>query len=649
MKNLKSTHPNGAFAENSVLVQTKPVGLRKLVLLTALLFSMGKTFAQSPSPYITGKQLGSVQNSFPSNKWKELILNSDGSINWSQYGSVARNFNKPEIIDYRFGPKYSHFHSSPENFPTVEQTGSGGWDPAPWNYTSPKQTDWSQMSGQLLYSPDGSDDPGMARARSCALFCTDGNPGVISDMRISWTPDPAHHWMESQDGATRTPSWISASGGKLPTPAIAVARSKFTHSVTGLTIFPNGLVGITTTGNDTYGWKGKSYPFLKLDAGKVPTSVAMTINHEFGLVTVWDTINHKGQLAVIAIEGDLISDGSPTDGTGYPFFWSVPNWPEVTEIKLLGYVDLPFAAPTSVQASSDLSIDYGRAGEYNKNPDFNSQAERDQWYNWTGGYYRRTAKAGYAIVASRAENKVAFVNLQPLFQYVRTMMFTSQSNYEVVKNSGMADNQWPHSFSHAPQQKPVVAAVISVNAPTAVAAGFAKGPDMFFWDDNGWDDETFTNTAFVATMDGNLRLYDVGNLNTYSTGTKSTPSLTRTVLIGKNPCSIAYGTQGNSVANDLTITCRGDRAIYEVHSDGSVSKILRDSRLVDPVSTEVSTGWRWCGGMMYVSVMDFGGKQAVNYVTRRLSGFAVQDPGFQFTEATPVPGMPFMFSVTEVM
>ncbi|HEX8528555.1 MAG TPA: hypothetical protein VF646_00965, partial [Cytophagales bacterium] len=106
---------------------------------------------------------------------------------------------------------------------------------------------------------------------------------------------------------------------------------------------------------------------------------------------------------------------------------------------------------------------------------------------------------------------------------------------------------------------------------------------------------------------------------------------------------------GGREANRLTITCRGDRAIYQVTTGGSIAKVLRDSRLVDPVSAEVGHQWRGCGGMATVSVMDYNGKQAVNYVTQKFNGYNPTDVGFRFGAATPVPGKPFLLSIAEVL
>jgi hypothetical protein len=148
----------------------------------------------------------------------------------------------------------------------------------------------------------------------------------------------------------------------------------------------------------------------------------------------------------------------------------------------------------------------------------------------------------------------------------------------------------------------------------------------------------------VTTLDGQLEIFNVSGLTTV--GQSSLPTLVTTRTIGKNPTDISYGVQAcDANPNDLYITCRGDRAIYRLTENGAIVSTLTDSRLIDPVSTEVSNNNRLPNGVSYLSVMDYAGKQAVNYVA--LEG-ASQTTGFLFGYATPVPGKPFLFYISEV-
>jgi len=399
---------------------------------------------------------------------------------------------------------------------------------------------------------------------------------------------------------------------------------------------------------------------LKLDKGKVPTAAAVTGCQEFLLVTVWDITNHKGQIAVIAIKGPIVRTFDFVDHINRPCFWGIPNWPGVKEMKLLGYVDLPFATPTAINISQDFIAGNGRGNSDNKSINLDSQAEREKWYNWTGGEGRKTASCGYAVVSSRAENKVAFIDLQPLFQYYRTMYFTSQANYDLTKNQGAADNQWPYTFTYAPSQKPTVYSTINVTRPTAVAAGLIN---RGMWPPFRNGDAAKEN-AYVATMDGSLLMYKVGDLMTTSTG-GSVGSPFKTVRIGKNPASIAYGWANINYGDDLIITCRGDNAIYYLNSDGSTRGVLRDSRIQDAVFTGFSGAGRsfrdadWASAFLHV--MDFTGKKILNY--RYHTGYEdcdilpVGNPPnppnrstiFEFSGEQKPPGQPFFFVSAEVI
>jgi hypothetical protein len=71
-------------------------------------------------------------------------------------------------------------------------------------------------------------------------------------MRLSWTPDSANYYNTIPDVPVKQQPWIDASNGVIPSPPIAVVRSKSSSSVTGFLLFKNGLIGATGTGNDGY-------------------------------------------------------------------------------------------------------------------------------------------------------------------------------------------------------------------------------------------------------------------------------------------------------------------------------------------------------------------------------------------------------------
>jgi hypothetical protein len=305
----------------------------------------------------------------------------------------------------------------------------------------------------------------------------------------------------------------------------------------------------------------------------------------------------------------------------------------------------------------------------NVNDDLNIQSVRDTWYNvnWadaTGYYWKQTPQSGYAMVASRAENKVAFIDLRPLFKYYRKMYMTTQANFDQTKNEGSASNQWPYAFNYAPEQLPVVAKVLTINQPTAVATGT-------LW--NGFSSRAQynhdlrkpLNTAYIASMDGTVRMYDVEGIMPPTSTTPFPDNPFKTFQVGKNPVQMFHGFY-NTASDDLQIVSRGDRAIYYTYYDGTVKGVLRDSRLKDPVNVVVTldqagNGGAGAGNAVHTSVMtvmDFNGKQVVDYLIDdgwgdpeklKLIGPNGESMLFQHGFSNPVNGYPFMFTAEEVL
>jgi hypothetical protein len=608
--------------------------------------------------------------------WKERILNADGTINWQEYTKVAQNYHKREMIDYRFGPKYSDFHATEESFPQVYspykdgiiRINAGNWCRVDPGEDGDPGAGW-MMSGQMLFSPDAN-APSEYQFGSSNMRTSDGvqsftDNGLCLRIRPEWQPD---WWNRNAISTPTTPAvkkFSETFGSSLPLPPIATARGVGGASVTGFLAFQNGLIGISGTGNDPYTSEGFSYISAQLPKDKVPTAMAVTNYNEFVLVTVWDTANRKGQVAVLAVKNRQMAQEKR-------YYWGIPGWPTMTGLKLLGFVDLPFAAPNVIDVTVALRLGNPRGYSDNENDDFNLQSVRDTWYNarwdaaWGDDYWKKTAQGGYAIVSSRAENKVAFIDLRPLLRFYRMMYLTTQEKFDKTKNEGQASNQWPYTFSHAPKQKPVVSKVLTIEQPTAVATGN-------WWNGlrtprSGWNGEEFKplKTGYVASMDGTVRMYDVESL-ILPRSTAAVPDTPfKSFQVGKNPVQMFHGFYSTS-SDDLYIVSRGDRAIHYTYYDGTVNAVLRDSRLKDPVNVTVSLDQAGYGGSgpgkaVYanvLTVMDFNGKQVVNYVVDdglnangeqlNLVGPNGEKMIFQHGFSNPVNGNPFMFSFDEVI
>lgn len=629
--------------------------------------------------------------------WTERIRNGDGTMNWTEYENVATHAGELAQRDYLLGPKYEYYHPQPETFPTLALQGDAdGWEGAP-DYkkylavaNAPGEIDWYAQAGPLLYIADDPNNAGVVEAANGECYLYRGvTPPYGFWNKVYWNrnqivggkPYYRYHWAVPPELAQ--PDW------HLPKRPIAVATATGIAANQAIYVaFENGFIGTMPVdpiewtlinnglGNkyseDNYanayanGWNKSIFPSVQLPAGKIPMALAVTPCGEFVLAAVWDVTNHKGQLAVMAVQGRVRCseslgnnwDSMMSTGT---WMYGVPCFPTTKGLKLLGFVDLPIAAPIAIKAGTNMGWqDSGRMGKnvnVNITAILNNQSERDTWYNSDSAHYpnfKATAHAGYAVVVSRSENKVVFVDLKPLLRYYRTMYFTTQALYNETKNVGLAADQWPYTFDHTPAQKPVVAYSIDVQSPTAVAAGLSAGhaTDPKCSSANAsWSRFKLWRVTpsfgdqycYVTTMDGKLLMYNVGGLNTEATGMP--PVLYKTINIGKNPTSIENG-NGGAYKNDIFINCRGDKSIYAFQPSGNLSYVLRDSRINDPVMAENSYTGRGDSGLYnryFIHVIDLTGKKVHTYVYKQ----DFPEP-MKFGASTDVPGHPFAYQQDEV-
>jgi hypothetical protein len=373
--------------------------------------------------------------------------------------------------------------------------------------------------------------------------------------------------------------------------------------------YQNGV--IATSGTNTSGNKS----FVQLPASKVPTAVAMTNDSEYALVTVWDTSLLKGQVAVIALAG--LCDGcTPSNPGGWYNWWNewngvypgLPNMGDIAFMKILGYVDLPgMTAPTGIAVTTGMhpfkTIMVGG--------DFMGSANSPLSANWTkfasgGSNYATYAKGGVAVVTSKSEQKVAFVDLKPLFSFVNGVYFSNRNGE--TTSVGTGDAQWPYTFANTASQTPTVIKTVSLaNRPTAVKAAVSGG----------------SLQAWVATQDGTLHIYSLGG---YAPGeSAASPSagaiaeLGSVAGIGRNPTSLATsrnepGASIDAPNQQVIVASRGDRTISWVRfsgNGGSVVRSFQHSLLMDPVGVEDSDNFANSNNVL--SVADYNGKAVRNY------------------------------------
>lgn len=685
-KNAPAKTKNQKYAGKSII--------RKRLLILGLLtpFFMN---AQDLSTYQNRKQL--IQDSYKyATGWTEKILNHDGTINWVEYENIASKAGcDKEIRDYLLGPKYVYYHPTAETFPTLTLQGdTRGWEGQatqfPEGTKAPINTGygggWYCQSGPLLYVSDDPNGKGVIQAENGETYhygetTHHTDPDASSYwMKVNWTSTMAdrgyfgkYMWLNPPEFGQ--PNWNS------PRNPIAVTSPRGISSCVAYVAFQNGLIGSFPTHPATYAesfypvlnWSDVArfdlepniYPSVKLPAGKVPMTIATTSAGEFVLVAVWDVVNHKGQMAVIAVKGRILSseavarNWSSMMRTG-SYLFGFPCWANTRDMKLLGFVDLPVAAPTAIAVGTNLGwtgTGRGDIPNYNYHIEtlLDNQGERDVWYNSVcpvrytyANRCKTTARAGYVMIASRSENKVVFLDLQPLLAYYRNMYFTTQARYNETKNTGAGADQWPYTFDHSPEQTPTVAYTIDVTDPTAVATGLNAGMCSTNCPQcdgtNNWRVSSFEDQyAYVTTMDGRLLIYSIGGLNTEAAATQ--PVLNKKITIGKNPSSIENG-NGGVYKNDIVINCRGDKSIYILQPGGDLVSVLRDSRILDPVMAENSYNGRGQFHRSFIHVVDFAAKNVLTYVYGDNMNFS--RPITFGAASDPVPGFPFAYQQDEV-
>lgn len=589
-----------------------------------------------------------IQISVQTSTWKDTIINADGTFNATEYARVA----KEADLNYKFGPAYSYFHPVAESFPTISggHTRSDGWILINRS-TLPASTegwgDWYAAGGNVCYRPDSVSDPGMNRAAPFSTY-TEEQGGTSTYWRAChvqtfWNKNLADASVVAPDPSQKNANWLSAGNGTVPGTLVDINRARVKWAIGGVVVYSNGLVGITGTGNDRI-----FFPCFKLPAGKVPTAVTVSANSEFAFITIWDTVNIKGQLAVIALKGEETeNDGVTLKHPMYRYYGLPSNLNgRNLAMKLLGYIDLNIKAPTSVTCGIDVSrwdldrMYFYRTGTKEPN-DLSTQAVRDKFLKEIDSYHR-IARRGYVAVASRSENKIALVDIAPLLSYFRNTYLTSQASYDTTKNVGQEANQWPFAFSYKPESKPVVRHYITVDQPTALLSGFEYA-----------EDSPYKNKLYVGTLEKGLLTYNVGS---YLTVTPTAPTLLQTQAVGKNITHLHNG-RNSYRENDIWITCRGDRTVLlykpaDNSGAGAVVKVLRDSRLVDPVSVYKGYG----RGPDILAVCDHNGKKIVSYMASPLNFWGYTPYGlgsdgkadFEYTLSTAIPGKPMYFSAAEV-
>lgn len=237
------------------------------------------------------------------------------------------------------------------------------------------------IQGQLGYVTDEDGLTGIDHVT--AVETTDDLIGITPRAGGRFT-DEGRPELELQEGATA--DCISGLGAELGAP-VAMARPEQSAEVNAHSVIAFASGVIATAGIS--GAQGGTC--LQLPDGQVPTDVALTDGNELALVTTWTPETQTGSLVVIAL-GDKDGSYQSSWSESYP---GLPNPGHFGAAEIVGTVELPFTAPTSVDAWSNSS---GSLSE--QRSDVADGAGRDQ-----------VATAGYAIVGDLSASQIATVDL----------------------------------------------------------------------------------------------------------------------------------------------------------------------------------------------------------------------------------------------
>lgn len=576
----------------------------------------------------------------------DTVLNvrySDEALNWT--GAA---------VSARLGPRYAELNPGAiDDRPTLfrpESKPADGYyiriNPYELGDVPGSDTDYWSDSGQVGYVPDDpTSDPGLDRIQTFAYY----NQVFAISPRLDSASGKPH-----PDQLTRESNYVSINGAP-PMQPVAMVRNYGLQQNEALVVFRDGLFAVAGTQTSRSGSE-RPYPGFKFPPNKLPRALAVTTSNEFALVAVWDTDRHRGQLAVIALEGRFLPYHT------WPYM-GLPNQGSFSAVKLLGYIDLPMSSPDGLAAASN-GLWTGPSSTDNKVlSQINLADDAMRQLVASGKWQGIVAKGGYAIVSSSTENKVAIVDLTPLFSYMRDSYLASATAFAgTLAARGAGDTDFPQTFAVRPAIVPKVVWRGAFSHPSAVLAGHKV---------DRWSGDRYK--AYVATRDGTLHILDTSSLMArLSTDVRGDLKEIGAMSVGRNPVSLAFMRHAESnlpllpvdssgvqrspdpLNNLLYVACRGDREIDGVvtwQGQGQVIRRIRDSRLDDPVAVSVAVRGN------IVSVADFAGRKIVSFRIGTLHDTRnnrVYPPGgdgtydFEFAGELSLPGSPFLVNSTNV-
>lgn len=543
-------------------------------------------------------------------------------------------------ISKKLGPDYAHYHQVVETFPEL-------YEPPlkPIQFGMGRQV-WQLAGPESMVAGDfGSTDAQTLFASDTPLVITNdvADKGLgVNRVRIYemsngvFTEKPEKPWNTPMEPDPHSNGWIEKMHEGIGFP-VATARGMGRWANCGLIAFSSGFIGTAGTATAWAPFRG-----LSLAPGKIPLSIAVTSQNEFGIVAVHDTATGKGQICVIALWGSwaLQHEANPGNENVHDWAFPYPGAPSpaiICGMKVLGYVDLPFKFPTGISVVAERTQNRIENREGNAgllvHYDLSKQEDRDFFGVGVDKNTNVFSKWAEAVVISKYEDKAVHVDLTALFAGYRTAYITTQEEFDQTLPAhpeldwehrfGEGDNEWPPTFTGKPEWTPTVGAPIDIERPSAVLLSEHSEADVA-----------------IATEGGTLELYSRG-----------LAGLVKSLPVGNNITCLTYDKHNNGIrSGGFWAVCRGDRKVCLVSDWGlsaSVTKTLRHNILSDPVAAQVSDTHGIETGLL--TVCDFNAKAIRNYRYTELylatsTGERIPLPAgadFEHGGCLDVPGKPF--------
>lgn len=510
----------------------------------------------------------------------------------AKFGPTFAELNPPDTIDLR-----------PTLFSPPDRPGRNAWDrvgvyqyPMEGQGSQYPDNDFWSAEGNAGMETDGTDPENISIARfqtvAYADHCYAVKPRWYGSKELN-KPKQEHFTAHYDvNGVRKSP-------GKL----VSIVRNVAQLSNDAVAVFEDGIIGPCGTAT-AHG--GVDWPLgvTQLPPTKVPTGgITLTSSNEFVLVNVLDTTTNRGQIAVIAAEAKWLKY--------HTWGWiGLPSQGSYSAFKILGYIDLPFVADAIVAASngmwlgpgttdkkvmSEIDITQGRVSATDPGTRFKLREGGMAFF----GYWKMIATGGYAMASSKADGKVAWVDLKPLFAFFRYAYLDEVQ--QPITLQGLADGTFPPQLSEL--TLPKVTATMDFPKVSSILAGQVM---------DRWSKDRFK--CYVAQEDGTLSIIDASSLmKRFDFETLGELKVMTTLKVGRNPCSMClarfnpwalqlfpltpsgYASAGKPEADELNnllhVACRGDRRIDSVETFGYAARIhqsISHKLMNDPVDVAVS-------------------------------------------------------------